>query len=284
MSAMSFADGAPKQLRFGLLPAEDPGSMIQKFKGIAEHIEKKMGIPVTVRVSESYNALIEAMRAGHLEVVYVGGSQYVKMRELGMDATPVVLSKDDTGRVYYKACVIAHSDSDIKTFADLKGKTFAFVSPTSTSGGIGPSYLLIKNGIDPNKDLKNKIYAGKHDAVLLAVKNKKVEAGAVGDVYFARWKETGIMPYERYDEPASQVVNSDIRVIGCVKVPNTPMITLRAFGGQFVRQLQDAFVSLPSAAVDAYRVWPSTGFVAAKHEDFDDLVEMEKLADETRKK
>jgi phosphonate transport system substrate-binding protein len=258
--------------------------MIQQFKGIAEHIQKQLNIPVTVRVSESYNALIEAMRAGHLEVVYVGGSQYVKMLELGMDATPVVLSKDDTGRVYYKACVISHSDSGIRTFADLKGKTFAFVTPTSTSGGVGPAYLLIKNGIDPNKDFKNKIYAGKHDAVLLAVKNKKVEAGAVGDVYFHRWKETGIMNFERYDEPNSQLINSDIHVIGCVKVPNTPMVTLRTFGGEFVKRLQDAFVSLPPAAVDAYRVWPSTGFIPARHEDFIELIEMEKLGEEMRKK
>jgi len=275
---------SPKQIRFGLLPAEDPGSMIQQFKGIADHVQKQFGLPVTVRVTESYSALIEAMRAGHLEVVYVGGSQYVKMLDLGMKATPVVLSKDDTGRVYYKACVITHSDSNIKSFADLKGKTFAFVSPTSTSGGIGPSYLLIKNGIDPNKDFKSTIYAGKHDAVLLAVKNKKVEAGGVGDVYFPRWKERGVMPYERYDEPKSELIKSEIHVVGCVKVPNTPMVTLRDFGDDFVKKLQNAFLTLPTAAINSYRVWPSTGFVAAKHEDFIDLVEMEKLAAKTRKK
>ncbi|MEO7744544.1 MAG: PhnD/SsuA/transferrin family substrate-binding protein, partial [Usitatibacter sp.] len=65
---------APKQIRFGLLPAEDPTNMVQMFQGIADHVGKVMGVPVTVRVSESYNALIEAMRAGHLDVVYVGGS------------------------------------------------------------------------------------------------------------------------------------------------------------------------------------------------------------------
>src|SRR5881396_113622 len=62
---------APKQIRFGLLPAEDAGKMVEQFKGIADHVGAKMGLPVTVQVSESYNALIEAMRAGHLEVVYV---------------------------------------------------------------------------------------------------------------------------------------------------------------------------------------------------------------------
>jgi phosphonate transport system substrate-binding protein len=274
----------PKQIRFGLLPAEDPGNMVRQFNGIADHIGKQLGLPVSVRVTESYNSLIEAMRAGHLEVVYVGGSQYVKMRNLGMDVVPLVLNKDETKRVYYKACIITYPGSGITSFADLKGKTFAFVTPTSTSGGIGPAYLLIKNGIDPNKDFKHTIYAGKHDAVLLAVKNKKVDAGAVGDIYFPRWKERSIMQYESYDEPNDRLTKSDVSLIGCVKVPNTVMVTFRTFGDKFITAIQNAFLSLSPDAVNAYRVWPSTGFVPTKHEDFLDLIAMEKLGEEIKKK
>ena len=53
-------------------------------------------------------------------------------------------------------------------------------SPTSTSGGVGPRFYLNKNGINPEEFFKSLIYAGKHDSVFLAVKNKKVDAGAVG--------------------------------------------------------------------------------------------------------
>jgi phosphonate transport system substrate-binding protein len=276
---------APKQLRFGLLPAEDAGKMVEQFKGIADHVGAKMGLPVTVQVSESYNALIEAMRAGHLEVVYVGGSQYVKMREIGMDAVPVVINRDEDGRAYYKSCVITRTDSPIKTFNDLKGKTFAFVTPTSTSGGIAPTYLLLRNKIDPSKDFKNALYAGKHDAVLLAVKNKKVDAGAVGDLYFVRWAERDIFKMGKHDEAKDQLIDSEIRIIGCIRVPNTPMVTLRKFGDKFVQDLQAAFISVPKEVAGNYRIWgTSTGFMAAKHEDFLDLVEMEKLADQAKKK
>lgn len=274
----------PTQLRFGLLPAEDPGRMIEQFHGIAEHVGKQLGLPVNVRVSESYNSLIEAMRAGHLEVVYVGGSQYVKMLELKMDVVPLVVNRDDEGRTYYKSCIITRSDSPIKTFADLKGKTFAFVTPTSTSGGIAPSYLLLKNGVDPNRDFKNAIYAGKHDAVLLAVKNKKVDAGAVGDLYFVRWAERGIFKMGRHDEANDQLIDSELRIMGCIKVPNTPMVTFRKFGDSFIAAVQKAFASVPADVAGKYRVWgPSTGFVAAHHEDFIDLIGMEKLADAAKK-
>ena len=280
----SAAAQAPKQIRFGLLPAEDPTNMVQMFQGIADHIGKTMGLPVTVRVSESYNALIEGMRAGHLDVVYVGGSQYVKMLDLKMDVVPVVLNKDTDNRTYYKSCIISRSDSGIKNWNDLKGKTFAFVTPTSTSGGVAPTFLLLKNGVDPDKDFKSKLYAGKHDAAFLAVKNKKVDAGAVGDFYFWRWADRKILQMEKYDEDKDRLINSELHVVGCIKVPNTPMVTLKSNGDKFVEDLRRAFETLPQNVAGAYKVWPSTGFVRTKHDDFVDLIEMDRFAEAAKKK
>lgn len=280
--SVSSAD-APKEIRFGLLPAEDPRLMVEQFSGIAEHIGKELALPTSVRVSESYNALIEAMRAGHLEIVYVGGSQYLKMIDLGMDVVPLVLNKDTYERTYYKSCIITKPDSGIKTFADLKGRTFAFVTPTSTSGGVAPSYLLLKNGIDPDKDFKNKIFAGKHDASFLAVKNGKVDAGAVGDFYFWRWQDRGIFKMEKYDEPNDRLVNAELRIVGCQKVPNTPMVTRKDFGDKFIADVRKAFLSLPKETANKYKIWPSTGFVVTSHADFVDLAEMTKLKEKMGK-
>ncbi len=269
--------GPPKQIRFGLLPAEDPTLMVEQFSGIAKHIGKQLGLPTNVRVSESYNALIEAMRAGHLEVVYVGGGQYLKMLEIGMKVEPLVLNKDTSGRTYYKSCIITKPDSGIKTFAELKGRTFSFVSPTSTSGGVAPTYMLLKNGVDPDKDFKRKIFAGKHDASFLAVKNGKVDAGAVGDFYFWRWQDRGIFKMEKYDEPNDKLINAELRIIGCQKVPNTPMVTRVDFGADFIGNMRKAFLSLPKDTANAYKIWPSTGFVPTSHKDFVDLAEMAAL-------
>ena len=274
---------APKQLRFGLLPAEDPTNMVQMFQGIADHIGKTMGVPVTVRVSESYNTLIEAMRADQLDVVYVGGSQYVKMLDLKMDVIPLVLNKDTENRTYYKSCIVSRTDSGIKTWNDLKGKTFAFVSPTSTSGGVAPAFLLRRNGINPDKDFKSTLYSTKHDASFLAVKNKKVDAAAVGDFYFWRWSDRKILQMEKFDEANDKLINSELHIIGCIKVPNTPMVTLRRNGDKFNEDLRKAFETLPQNVAGAYKVWPSTGFVRAQHSDFLDLIEMDRMVEAEKK-
>jgi phosphonate transport system substrate-binding protein len=267
----------PKQLRFGLLPAEDPTLMVEQFSGIAEHVGKTLGLPVSVRVSESYNALIEGMRAGHLEIVYVGGGQYLKMLDIGMKVEPLVLNKDTYKRTYYKSCIVTKPDSGIKTFEDLKGKTFSFVSPTSTSGGVAPTYMLLKHKINPDKDFKRKIFAGKHDASFLAVKHGKVDAGAVGDFYFWRWQDRGIFKMEKYDEPNNKLINAELSIVACQKVPNTPMVIHSKYGQDFINKVRQAFISLPEKTANAYKIWPSTGFVPTSHKDFVDLAAMAEL-------
>ena len=145
------------------------------------------------------------------------------------------------------------------TLNDIKGKKFAFVSPTSTSGGVGPRFYLNKNGINPEKDVADIIYAGKHDSVYLAIKNNKVDAGAVGDdVYFPRWKERGLLEYTSWDDPNDTLASPDIGIIGCQKVPGTPMVARGSLGKEMIDKMTKAYTTLPYQAVDKLRFWGPT--------------------------
>ena len=271
-------------LRFGLLPAEEAVEMVRQFQAIADHVGKAVGLPTKIFVSQSYNALIEAMEAGKIDVAYLGGSTYVAAYNKGLDVVPMAVARLQ-GRTYYKSCIITRPDSGIKTLQDLKGKKFAFVTPTSTSGGVGPRFYLNKNGINPETFFKSLIYAGKHDSVFLAVKNKKVDAGAVGDLYFSRWKERGLLKYSKYDEPNDRLDSPDLHLLGCQKVPGTPMVGRGRLGKEMIAKITKALTSLPFAAIDKLRFWGATErFVATNHAFFADLVEMKKLAAKLKKK
>jgi len=69
--------------------------------------------------------------------------------------------------------------SSAKTLADLKGKTFAFGSPSSTSGHLMPRFYLMKAGINPDKDFKSIAFSGAHDATVAFVASGKADAGAL---------------------------------------------------------------------------------------------------------
>jgi phosphonate transport system substrate-binding protein len=60
----------------------------------------------------------------------------------------------------------------------LKGKTFCFVDPNSTSGYIIPRIILGANGINPDKDLKATTNAGSHNNVGIAVYKGDCDAGS----------------------------------------------------------------------------------------------------------
>jgi phosphonate transport system substrate-binding protein len=281
----AFAADIPETLRFGLLPAEDPGTMTKAFQGIADYVGGKVGLPVKVWVSQSYNALIEAMNAGQLDIAYFGPAQYVAAKEQGMNIVPLVVAVDDTGRAYYKASIITLADSGINKLNDLKGKTFAFVAPTSTGGGVGPYYYLLKHNINPEKDFKRFYYAGKHDSVFMAVMNKKVDAGAVADVYFPRWKERGILKYKEYIEEKDELTDGDIRIVGAQRVPGLPMVARGDLGKEFIEKLKVAFQSIPKETLAQYKVWGALlGFKGTSPKDFEELVEMRKVEKEMQKK
>ncbi|MCA1554677.1 MAG: phosphate/phosphite/phosphonate ABC transporter substrate-binding protein, partial [Chloroflexi bacterium] len=88
--------------------------------------------------------------------------------------------KDLKGKLepFYKGQFLTKKGSGIKSIADLKGKTFCFTDPTSTSGTIIPQIVLKYNGINPDKDLKQITFAGSHPNVAAAVYKGDCDAGA----------------------------------------------------------------------------------------------------------
>jgi phosphonate transport system substrate-binding protein len=82
------------------------------------------------------------------------------------------------GTPFYQGQIIARADRPINSLADLKGKTFARPDPLSTSGWIIPMLTMRAAGINVDKDFKELVDAGSHDAVVAAVYNGTVDAGA----------------------------------------------------------------------------------------------------------
>ena len=271
-------------LRFGLVPTEDALAVVKQFQGMADHVGKAVGLPTKTWVAQSFNALVEAMHAERIDVSFIGGGQYVAARNMNIAIEPVVVARID-GRTYYKSCIVTRPDSGIKSLSDLKGRTFAFVAPASTSGGVAPQYYLRKNGIDPERDFRSLVWAGQHDSAYLAVKNKKVDAAAVGDVYFARWKERGILEYATYDEPNDKMVSPDLHLIGCIKVPGTPVVVRSALGKEMIAKITKAFLSMPLSTVSQYKAYGKTEeFLPTNDAFYEDLFGMEKVAAELKKK
>jgi len=109
-------------------------------------------------------------------MVWFGGFTFVQanIRSKGAVEPLVQRAEDET----FRSVFITPARSDINQLADLKGKTFAFGSPSSTSGHLMPRSFLLKAGVNPDRDMRVS-FSGAHDATALAVAGGKVQAGAL---------------------------------------------------------------------------------------------------------
>lgn len=167
---------AADTLRVSAIPDESPTELQRKFEPLGKYLEQQLGMPVKFVPVTDYAAVVEALGAGKVDLAWLGGFTYVqaKLRTNGT-AVPLVQREEDAR---FTSKFITASD-DIKTFADLKGKRFAFGSPSSTSGHLMPRFFLGKEGITPDTDFANVAFSGAHDATAAFVAAGKVDAGAL---------------------------------------------------------------------------------------------------------
>ncbi len=240
------APAAPemKVLRVGAIPAEDAQKTRENYKSLAGYLEKKTGLKVEIFVATDYSGVIEAMRAGKLDIAMFGPFSYVLAADkAGAEAFAVEIRKGSG--TSYQSVVVTHPASGINTLADIKGRTYAFVDPASTSGNLIPRSFYKKNNIDPDKDFKSVIYAGGHDAAALAVKNRKVDAASMDDITFNNMKEKGLITP---DQDIKIIFKSD-------PIPGSPWAWRKDLPADLKTKIKNAFMNVAKedqAALSAY--------------------------------
>lgn len=175
----------PKELVFGLFGGDDAEAAIENNQPVAEFISERVGIPVRYFTGTSYSAVIEAMRAKRIDGMTVGPFSYIlAAQEAGAEALAIGVSTRAEPPVYdpairpaYFSVISVKKGNGISRIEDLKGKNFNFVDPASTSGHLVPRTFLLRQGIDPDKDMRT-VFAGSHPTSVIALWNGKSDAAA----------------------------------------------------------------------------------------------------------
>ncbi|RDI55355.1 phosphate/phosphite/phosphonate ABC transporter substrate-binding protein [Nocardia mexicana] len=180
-SADSKGSGDPDTLVLASIPSENSGSLQQQYRLVADVIEKETGHKVQFQNATDYAGVIEGQRAGKVQIAGYGPFSYALAKDSGVQTTaiaaPVNAADAKPGYVSY---AVTKPGSPIKTLADFRGKKVCFVDPSSTSGYLYPSAGLKEAGLDPEKDI-TPVFAGGHDASVLAVLSGQCDAGFAYD-------------------------------------------------------------------------------------------------------
>ena len=220
-----------KKLAIAYLPGEQNPELAESRGLMQGALSEYLGIPVEEFNSVDYNATVEAMRTGHADMALFGPLTYVQATQRANAECLVVIADDgDLSNSGYYSFIVVKADSEYQTLDDLKGCTFGFVDPNSTSGNLVPTYEFIKyfgltnDEIHTNGKLfESVIYTGNHPNSILAVLNEDVDAAAIAE-------GTLISGVDHIEE-------GDLRIIHTSEwIPSSPM----AIRGDLPQDLKDA--------------------------------------------
>ncbi|WP_230413593.1 putative selenate ABC transporter substrate-binding protein [Undibacterium umbellatum] len=167
---------AQQILRVSAIPDEAPTELQRKFKPLGTMLEKKLGMKVEFIPVTDYAASVEGLVNKKLDMVWFGGFTFIQAKMRSKEQVIPLVQREEDER--FKSVFIT-TDKNITKLEDLKGKTFAFGSESSTSGHLMPRSYLLAAKINPDTDMKRIAFSGAHDATVAAVSGGKVDAGAL---------------------------------------------------------------------------------------------------------
>ena len=247
-------------VRFGVEPYDTSAKLVPIYDHIGKVLADKIGCQVQIFITTNYNAEIEAMRVGKLEIGEFGPLGYVLAHQVAKAEAVAALGNKAGKPDNYWASIVTWPGSGINTVADIRGHSFAFSDPASTSGHLFPAYGLRKAGIDPDKDIRA-IYAGSHTSSYEALANHKVGAGELnssqlesatqrghykdGDVVFL-WKSDPIptdpiaVRGDLSPKFKSRLVKA-LQTLDLMVLPDADRKIMGLSGDHFVPQTDDAY-------------------------------------------
>jgi phosphonate transport system substrate-binding protein len=198
---------------------------------------------------------------------------------------PLVVPTNPDGTIGYYAVAFVRSDSPYKNLDDLKGKTFAWVEPNSSSGYLFPLVGFRKMGLDPEKHFGKVVFSGGHEQGIIGVIDKAYDAAVTWTNDIEKHTRGGLhMMLSR-----GVLKKEDIRIIWVSELIPNPVIAIRTDVPQKMKEdLRAMFLNLhkdnPQVFKEVVR-GESQGYKEVKHDVYQIAVDLRnQLAQERRGK
>lgn len=173
---------------------EVPGLRLDSSKYLADYLSERLGLEIVLKKSTQYGPVIEAMRSRKADISRYGTFSYLlAAAKAGAECIAI---REYSGRdVSYHSLILTRKESGIKNLDDLKSRgsetTFAFTNPASTSGHLIPRAYLEIQDIFPERDFKELVFPGKHNATILSIQSGKVDVGCVSENTYRKLVKLG---------------------------------------------------------------------------------------------
>lgn len=194
----SMAEDAPKELNLGILGGQNATQQIGDNQCVKDFFDKELNVDTKLRNSSDYSGVIQGLLGKKVDMVLsMSPSSFASVyinNPKAVDLVGIVIDDTDKSRGYHSV-VVVKADSPYQKLSDLKGKSFGFADPDSTSGYLIPNQTFKKEfgGTTDNKYnnfFSSVTFSGGHEQDILGVLNGQFE-GAVTWASMIGDRETG---------------------------------------------------------------------------------------------
>jgi phosphonate transport system substrate-binding protein len=227
---VSAATPSAKPLQVMLIPADggtESGTRAD-FQPLFDAVSRQTGLRFELKVGQSYAAVVEAMKAGLIDLAWFGPTSYVQARAAGA-AELLAVSVQDNKSVYYAGIFVRH-DAGFAGIRDLRGKRVAFGDVNSSSSFTYQIAMLIDAGLDPARDLAELRLTGSHAASLAALAEGRVDAACLSFESWLKAADSGVIKAADY----RVLARSDA-------IPNPPLAMSTRLPAELKARLRAAF-------------------------------------------
>jgi phosphonate transport system substrate-binding protein len=150
--------------------------------GIAEWVGRRLGEPVTL-LDAPWEERLRRLDRGEVDLGFICGWPYSQRfdrpdRPIELCCAPVMAAPRYGGRPTYFTDVIVRADSPLQSFADLRGRSYAFNDPDSHSGYNVPRDHLLRLG-ETSGYFGRVVAGGSHQASIRLVEAGEVDSAGI---------------------------------------------------------------------------------------------------------
>jgi phosphonate transport system substrate-binding protein len=237
-------------------------NMLPVYSFTIDYLARRLGCNIDLTVGSDYDDVLEA------DLAFICGLPYVLYTAPRRNSSPIealsapVLRGDRfQNRPIYFSDVIVRNDSPFTSFADLRGRSWAYNEPLSQSGYGITRYWLVKRG-ETNGYFGRVIQAGFHQKAIEMVTSGEIDASAI---------DAQVLAVELRDHPE---LAGQLRVIDSLGPSSIqPLTAATRLSAELKRDIQAALAEIHQNP--AGREWLDRGlidhFETVSDSDYDDI-------------
>jgi phosphonate transport system substrate-binding protein len=163
-------------ITLAVVPSSTPGDSRFALDGLCVALTKILDQPVHGINSASYQDLASELEKDRVDYAWMSPALMMLTNER-IQLRPL-LTAVRNGLTEYNAALFVDAARPWYSIDDVRGKTIAWVDPTSASGYLVPRMHIASRGHDPSNYFANEVFLRSHTEVVKAVAEGRADVGA----------------------------------------------------------------------------------------------------------